>query len=228
MARFNRISIVGVPAHIVQRGNNRQVCFVTEEDMELYLSWLTEYSVKCNVDVHAWVLMSNHVHLLCTPQVPQAISKMMQSVGRMYVRHYNYTYQRRGTLWEGRYRSCLIEKAYMLGLYRYIELNPVRTGLVDEPSEYLWSSYQCNGLGKKSKLQTPHEQYMAFGRTKAKRLEKYQALLETDVEGVLLDDIRRNLNIGLALGNKRFTRQVEKLTGRRVTQGKRGRPKKTE
>ena len=226
MARFNRASPIGIPEHIIQRGNNKQVCFSTKKDMKSYLSWLNEYSVKYKVDVHAWVLMSNHVHLLCTPHAPQAISSMMQSVGRMYVRYFNNTYDRSGTLWEGRYKSCLIEsESYLLHLYRYIELNPVRAGTVNDPSEYPWSSYKYNGLGKRNNLQTPHELYKALGRSKIKRLEKYQALFETDVEGVLLDDIRQSINKGLALGDKRFARQMEKLTGVRVTPGKLGRPK---
>jgi putative transposase len=226
MARFNRVSSIGVPEHIIRRGNNRQVCFAAKKDMKAYLSWLQEYSVKYKVDVHAWVLMNNHVHLLCTPWTPQAISKMMQSVGQMYVRYFNETYQRSGTLWEGRYKSCLIEsEAYLMHLHRYIELNPVRAGMVYDPSEYPWSSYQCNGLGKNSLLQTPHELYEALGRSKKKRLERYQALFETDVEGVLLDDIRKSINKGLALGSEHFIRQIEKLTGKRLTQGQRGRPK---
>ncbi len=229
MARFNRIAPIGVTEHIIQRGNNRQVCFVADEDMKTYLSWLEEYSVKHKVNVHAWVLMNNHVHLLCTPLAPEAISKMIQSVGRMYVRYFNDTYQRSGSLWEGRYKSCLIEnESYLLHLYRYIELNPVRVGMVNDPSEYSWSSYQCNGLGKKNNLQTPHELYNALGYSKKKRLERYQALFDTDVDGVLLDDIRKSINKGLALGNKRFTSRIEKLTGQRVTQGKRGRPKKAD
>jgi putative transposase len=226
MARFNRIAPVGVTEHILYRGNNRQDCFVDDNDMKTYLSWLTEYSVKYKVDVHAWVLMSNHLHLLCTPQAPEAISKMMQSVGRMYVRYFNNTYKRSGTLWEGRYKSCLIEsEAYLLELYRYIELNPVRSGIVDEPSEYSWSSYQCNGLGKKSQLQSPHELYKALGRSKKKRLESYQLLLDIDVEEELLDEIRKSINKGVALGNARFTSKIEKLTGKRVTPGQRGRPR---
>ncbi len=225
MARFNRIAPVGVTEHILHRGNNKQDCFVEEEDMKAYLSWLTEYSVKYKVDVHAWVLMSNHVHLLCTPQEPEAISKMMQSMGRMYVRYFNNAYQRSGTLWEGRYKSCLIESNYLLELYRYIELNPVRAGMVNEPSEYSWSSYQCNGFGKRSKLQSPHELYNALGRSKKKRLESYQLLLDIDVEEVLLDDIRKSINKGVALGSVRFTNKIEKLTGKRVTQAQRGRPR---
>ena len=131
--------IAGKPAAIrcIQRGNNRQVCFGCEEDMKVYLNWLKKFSKKYFVNIHAWVLMTNHVHILCMPHENRAISLMMQSIGRMYVQYYNYTYQRSGTLWEGRFRSSLIQsEIYLLDLYRYIELNPVRANMVKEPSEY--------------------------------------------------------------------------------------------
>ena len=161
MARLVRVSPVGVPQHIVQRGNNRQVCFGGEEDMKAYLNWLKEFSKKYKVDVHARVLMTNHVHILCTPQEEGGISRMMQSIGRMYVRYYNYTYQRSGTLWEGRFKSSLVQsERYLLELYRYIELNPVRADMVDTPGEYSWSSYACNALGIQTELQTPHSEYL--------------------------------------------------------------------
>lgn len=213
---------------MIQRGNNRQVCFASEEDMRAYLSWLSEYAKKCNVEVHAWVLMSNHVHLLCTPQASSAVSRMMQALGRMYVRYFNYTYQRSGTLWEGRYKSCLVEsESYLLHLYRYIELNPVRAGMVRDPGEYTWSSYPCNALGKKSELHTPHETYLALGKTAAGRMASYRGLFAAHVDGPLLDEIRQSINKGLALGHERFAAQIEALTGQRVTPGKRGRPRKS-
>lgn len=227
MARLLRVSPIGVPQHIIQRGNNRQVCFRNNKDMKAYLNWLKEFSNKYLVDVHAWVLMTNHVHILCTPHEEGAISKMMQSLGRMYVRHYNYTYQRSGTLWEGRYKSSLIQsEIYLLELYRYIELNPVRAGMVDDPSEYSWSSYACNGLGLDTDLQTPHELYVALGKTKTERLEAYSQLFKTHTGVELLKEIRDSVNKGLALGNEHFTLQIEALTKRRVTPKKAGRPKK--
>ncbi len=227
MARFARVSPAGVTQHIIQRGNNRQVCFASEEDMKAYLSWLKEYSDKYQIDVHAWVLMSNHVHLLCTPQIPDAISKMMQALGRMYVRYFNYTYRRSGTLWEGRYKSCLVDsEAYLLHLYRYIELNPVRANMVEDPGEYSWSSYSCNGLGKVSALRTPHPLYQSLGMTEGKRQYQYRELFNVHVDGPLLDDIRKSTNKGLALGSERFTSEIEQLTGKRITSKKRGRPKK--
>ena len=227
MARLVRVSPVGVPQHIVQRGNNRQVCFAGEEDMKAYLNWLKEFSKKYKVDVHAWVLMTNHVHLLCTPQEEGAISRMMQSIGRMYVRYYNYTYQRSGTLWEGRFKSSLIQsERYLLELYRYIELNPVRADMVDDPGEYSWSSYACNALGVKTELQTPHPEYLLLGKSNEERLENYRALFKTHVGAELLKEIRMCTNKGLALGSERFTAQIEALTNRRVTPRKAGRPQK--
>jgi putative transposase len=227
MARLVRVAPVGVPQHIIQRGNNRQVCFAGEEDMKAYLNWLKEMSKKHKVDVHAWVLMTNHVHLLCTPQEEQAVSRMMQSIGRQYVRYYNYLYHRSGTLWEGRYKSCLVQsERYMLEIYRYIELNPVRANMVDEPSDYSWSSYAVNALGVESDLQTPHSEYLALGKTKVERLVNYRELFKTHVEKELLEEIRASVNKGLALGNDRFTTQIEALTKKRVTARKSGRPKK--
>ncbi|MCK4841886.1 MAG: transposase, partial [Methylococcales bacterium] len=227
MARLVRVSPVGVPQHIIQRGNNRQVCFGSEEDMKAYLNWLKEYSKKYNVDVHAWILMTNHVHLLCTPQDDMAISRMMQSIGRMYVRYYNYTYQRSGTLWEGRFKSSMVQSdRYLLEVYRYIELNPVRADMVDDSGDYSWSSYACNALGIKTELQTPHSEYLSLGKTKDARLENYRALFKAHVSTELLKEIRASVNKGLALGSERFARQIEALTEMRVTSRKAGRPQK--
>lgn len=229
MARRPRVAPAGVPQHVIQRGNNRNVCFVLEEDMRAYLHWLEKYARQFEVAVHAWVLMSNHVHLLCTPRFPDALSRMMQAIGRVYVRYFNERHQRTGTLWEGRYKSCLVDsETYLLQLYRYIELNPVRAGMVTQPGEYAWSSYRCNALGKQSELNTPHERYLALGRSRAERLENYRGLFAGHLEGRLLDEIRRSVNKGLALGHERFAEQMEELTGFRVTSGKKGRPKKAD
>lgn len=173
--------------------------------------------------------MTNHVHLLCTPQAEKAISKMMQSLGRMYVRYFNYTYQRSGTLWEGRFKSSLVQsERYLLELYRYIELNPVRADMVSEPSEYNWSSYPCNGMGKPSELQTPHPEYLALGTTTQERRVQYRVLFTAHIEEAMLREIRGSVNKGLALGDDRFTFQMEKLTKKRVTSGIKGRPKKVQ
>ena len=214
-----------MPEHVIQRGNNRQIIFANEEDMQAYVTWLKDYSIKYQVNIHAWVLMTNHVHLLCTPSNSTGISNMMQSLGRMYVLYFNKRYKRSGTLWEGRFKSCLVQsEAYLLQLYRYIELNPVRANMVNDPAQYPWSSYQCNALGNQDKLITPHPLYMSLGITSEKRGLAYQALFEHHVEGKLLNDIRQSANKGLALGNDKFINDVEALTGKTVSMGKRGRP----
>lgn len=227
MPRLTRVSLIGVAQHVIQRGNNRQICFGGEEDMRAYLGWLKEFSRKFKVDIHAWVLMTNHVHLLCTPNEENAVSRMMQSLGRMYVRYFNYVYQRTGTLWEGRFKSSLIqEERYLLEVYRYIELNPVRAGMIDDPSEYSWSSYQCNGLGKESLLRVPHQLYSSLGKTKEERLINYRELFKVHISNNLLEDIRKCTNKGLALGDDGFKQELEKLTNQRVTPKKMGRPRK--
>lgn len=226
MARLARVSPVGVPVHVYQRGNNHQVVFADESDFVAYLGWLIEYSKKYEVDVHAWCLMTNHIHLLCTPREEGAISKMIQAVGRQYVRYFNYQYQRTGTLWEGRYKSCLVqEDSYLLDLHRYIELNPVTAGMVKEPSEYAWSSYQINALGKSSEVCTPHPIYNDLGKDKVERQIVYRELfVGYVVNAKLIEDIENATNKGMALGNDRFKAQIELLTGRRVTAKKSGRP----
>ena len=229
MARLARVAPVGVPQHIIQRGNNRQVCFGNEEDMKAYLNWLKEMSKKHQVDVHAWVLMTNHVHLLCTPWKENAVSRLMQSLGRLYVRYFNHVYQRSGTLWEGRFKSCLVQsERYLLEVYRYIELNPVRANMVVQPNDYSWSSYAINALGVESELQTPHPEYLALGKTREERLKNYRELFKAHVDSALLKEIRACVNKGLALGNERFTSQIEALTKQRVTARKPGRPRKKE
>ncbi len=178
--------------------------------------------MKLSVDIHAWILMTNHVHLLCTPREEGSISLMMQSVGRRYVQYFNYQYQRSGTLWEGRYRSCLVQtENYLLEVYRYIELNPVRANMVEDPGEYSWSSYPTNALGKDSELCSPHPVYLKLGKRKDTRMKNYQLLFRAHVEDDLLAEIRSGLNKGMVLGSDQFKEEVEKLTGRRVKPQKR-------
>lgn len=151
---------------------------------------------------------------------------MMQAIGRQYVRYFNYSYKRTGTLWEGRYKSCLVQaEDYMLELYRYIELNPVRANMVDEPSKYKWSSYRINALGKSSALCLPHEVYLQLGENETERRKIYRELFKYQIEGELMNDIRKATNQGMAIGNEQFKLDVEKLTGRRMRMNKTGRPK---
>jgi len=154
-----------------------------------------------------------------------AIPRMMQYIGRHYVRYFNYTYLRTGTLWEGRYHSSLVqEEIYLLSCQRYIELNPVRAGMVTDPANYSWSSYRSNGLGISAKLLTPHSQYLQLGCTKKERLKNYRELFKFHIEGKLLSDIRYALNKGLVLGTEKFKSEVEELTGKRVRPLRRGKP----
>ena len=225
MPRKPRVSLAGVAEHVIQRGNNRQAIFACEDDMKAYVTWLKQYSKKYKVAIHAWVLMTNHVHILCSPSSHSAISQMMQSLGRMYVMFFNKSYKRSGTLWEGRYRSCLVQnEEYLLVLYRYIELNSVRAGMVQDPSEYSWSSYQCNALGKQSDLLTAHPIYLSINEDAKLRQAAYRALFTHHVEPTLIEDIRKATNKGLALGRESFKFRVQTLSGRSVVERKRGRP----
>lgn len=226
MTRKLRLSPIGIPQHIVQRGNNRQACFLSEKDFISYTAWLKQYAVQYQVDIHAWVFMTNHVHLLATPQSPNAISSMMQSLGRKYVRYFNDTYQRTGTLWEGRFKSCLVQsERYCLQVYRYIELNPVRAGIVDDPAKYYWSSYQVNALARPSDLCTPHQTYQDIATGAESRIRAYRSLFSCQVERKLIENIRDATNRGLVIGDSIFKQDIESLTGRKIYP-KIGRPKK--
>lgn len=225
MARLQRISPLGIPQHIIQRGNNRQVCFACEQDMAVYAHLLDEYSSKFSVALHAWVFMINHMHLLATPYETGSISNMMQAVGRRYVRYFNREYQRSGTLWEGRFKSSLVQsETYLLQCQRYIELNPLRAGMVSDPADYVWSSYQCHALGKAINMSTPHEEYLRLGGSDLMRQSVYRSLFDAHVDDVLVNDIRLAVNKGLALGGGRFKDEIESLYGRRVKSARMGRP----
>ncbi len=226
MARQRRFCPVGLPQHVVQRGNNRQVCFGGEEDLAAYANWLKEYADKFGVSVHAWVFMTNHVHLLVTPNEADGVSGMMQSVGRRYVQYFNRSYGRSGTLWEGRFKSNVVQsETYLLQCYRYIELNPVRAGMVDDPANYSWSSYRINALGLRSELCTPHEEYLNLGRGEAERQEAYRGLFRTHVGTEMTNLINQAVDRGMALGSERFKDELEALFARRVRPGVPGRPR---
>ena len=225
MARLLRVHLAGVPEHIIQRGNNRQLCFGCDEDFAAYTHWLKQYADKFQVHIHAWVFMTNHVHLLCSANDSNGISLMMQSLGRQYVRYFNQRYQRSGTLWEGRFKSCLVqEERYVMAVYRYIEMNPVRAGMVASPADYSWSSYAINALGKTSALCKPHPCYLTLAKNDAERQQAYRGLF-SQMDEALLGDIRNAVKSGMALGNERFKQEVAALTGRRQHPEKRGRPK---
>jgi len=218
MARLPRLCLPGIPQHVIQRGNNQQSCFASEDDFSAYAYWLEKSARKYKVLIHAWVFMTNHVHLLVTPQTNDGVSRMMQTLGRHYVRYFNCTYKRTGTLWEGRFKSCVIdEDNYLLICQRYIELNPVRAGMVEKPADYIWSSYKANGQGKVIKMWTPHHLYLQLGKTVDERTLTYRDLFLAHIDQSILRDIRTASNKGVVLGDERFKREVEQLTGRRVT-----------
>jgi putative transposase len=223
MARLPRLCLPGIPQHIIQRGTNRQACFGSDADMAAYALWLHEYSLKYGVKIHAWVFMTNHVHLLLSSSSRDGVSRLMQSLGRRYVRYFNHTHQRSGTLWEGRFRSCLVDADdYLLTCQRYIELNPVRAGLVLRPEDYHWSSYQTNGVGVKSRLITQHPLYLALGRSPSERQARYRKLFEAHPHCDDFVRIRDVTHQGLALGSERFLQEVERLAGQRARPLKRG------
>ena len=227
MPRRPRLTLPNVPLHIIQRGNNRQACFFAEEDYRAYLDWLREYADKTGCQIHAYVLMTNHVHLLLSAQQAEAPGALMKALGQRYVQYVNRTYQRSGTLWEGRFRSCLTqEDAYLLTCQRYIELNPVRAGMVGHPGEYRWSSYQGNAQGASDALLKPHALYDALGVDKASRAAAYRELFRYELEPGLVDEIRRATNGNYALGNTVFASQVAVALGRRASPGKSGRPRR--
>ena len=166
MARKTRICPAGFTQHVVQRGNNRSACFANDDDYIAYAHWLKEGAEKYGIAVHAWVFMTNHVHLLVTPGDDNTVSLLMQYIGRFYVRRFNFVYNRTGTLWEGRYKSSLVDnERYVLACYRYIEMNPVVAHMVSGPSDYRWSSYHANARGIDSDLHTPHPSYLSLSRS---------------------------------------------------------------
>jgi len=207
----------------VQRGNDRQVCFASESDLKAYANWLREGADKFGVDVHAWVFMTNHVHLLLTPKKTDSISRCMQYLGRYYVRYFNRRHRRSGTLFEGRFKSSIVQNwRYLLACQRYIELNPVRAGMVSDPADYMWSSYRAHAFGRPVKMWQPHPEYLALGDTQASRMSAYRQFFAQQLSAQLIRDIRDALNTGLVLGNDRFKREVAKLTGQRQHHLKRG------
>ena len=216
MARLPRLYLPGCAQHVIQRGNNREACFYAEADYKAYLSFLKDAAAKYQVAIHAFVLMTNHVHLLLTPSDEQGVSRMMQAQGRKYVQHFNFTYGRSGTLWEGRYKSTVVDADnYLLTVYRYIELNPVRAKMVAHAAEYPWSSYQGNALGKPVQLLTPHSLYNQLGNTDKERQLAYRGLFNGMMPERELTAIRDATNKAWVLGDAGFKAQIAAKTGRR-------------
>ena len=226
MARLPRFDLPGIAQHVIQRGNDRQPCFVSNADRQRYLQDVRDAAQRHGIAVHAYVLMTNHVHLLATPPARNAIAAMMQAVGRRYVAYFNATFRRTGTLWEGRYKACVVDSDhYLLTCYRYIELNPVRAAMVADPGDYPWSSHRCNGRGEADALVTPHARYLDLGNDPQARQATYRALCGAAIGADELARIRGYVQQQRALGDGRFQARIEQLAGRCANMRPRGRPK---
>ena len=209
---------------MIQRGNNRSVCFLSEEDYQAYLEYLYDACLRYAVNMHAYVLMTNHTHLLMTPQCKDGISLVMQSLGRRYVQYINHQYRWSGTLWEGRHKSSLVQaEPYLLACYRYIELNPVRACMVDHPGEYRWSSYHANAVGAADKRITRHDLYDALGQTAESRQYTYRELFTNALDKDIVHAIRASAQFSMPLGNSRFKEEIEQALKRKLGYAKRGR-----
>ena len=230
MARLPRFVLPGQPQHVIQRGNDRQAIFRSDEDRQFYLDKLLGAANKHQCDIHAYVLMTNHVHFLVTPHTEEGIGKMMQTLGRYYVQYFNNCYQRTGTLWEGRYKATLIDtEQYFLTCMRYIELNPVRAKkMVNHPSKHPWSSYAFNALGRFDELVTPHHEYKNLGKTDAERQSKYRQLFRSHITEAALEEIREATNKAWVLGGERFKKRIGKKLGRPVESAGHGGDRKSE
>ena len=226
MPRRARSYLPALPYHIVQRGNNREACFIEPENYLYYLELWKQQSQRYSVDVHAYCLMTNHVHFLVTPKHSDSISNTMKVVGSRYAQYVNKKYGRTGTMWEGRHRSSLVQTdRYLLSCYRYIELNPVRADMVKSPEEYRWSSYGCNGWGDEGWV-TPHDEYIRLGKDASERTLAYRELFRHQLSEQELHLIRKAAHYCQPVGDDRFRQQIESKYAIKLGNMRRGRPKK--
>jgi putative transposase len=217
MPRRARLRIAGIPLHVVQRGHDRAACFFAPADYDFYLRHLAEFAERFECALHAYVLMTNHVHLLLTPAKDDGATLLMKHLGQRYVQYVNRSYARRGTLWEGRFRSTFVERcAYLLKCQRYIELNPVRARMVSDPADYAWSSHRANIEPRVTTFLAPHEDYLSLGSTPAERAMLYRSYFQYELDAADLREIRAASTGGFALGKPRFQAQVAEMVGRRV------------
>jgi putative transposase len=225
MARLPRLTLPGYPHHVIQRGNNRQAIFLSVANYQSLLDLLDDNAKKFGVAIHAYVLMSNHFHLLATPQTANGLPQMMQAVGRRYVRYFNDSQKRSGTLWEGRYKSTLIQSdRYLLACMAYIDLNPVRAALVAQAGDYPWSSYGHYSGRRLDKLITPHALVWELGNTPFSREAAYAELVQSGISPVLQTALTDSALRGWALGEPDFLADLQKRTKRRASKSTAGRP----
>ena len=209
MPRRERLFVAGIPCHVIQRGHNRSACFNNESDYIQYLKTLEEQADKNACDVHAYVLMTNHVHLLVTPGNADSVSLLMKNLGQRYVQYFNRRYERSGSLWEGRFKSCITQtESYVLACYRYIEMNPVRATMVKHPAEYRWSSYSINVGTKYSSLVTPHPSFLALGRTSSARHANYEKLVGEYLDDDTVHRIRDATRGNAVFGSSKFEKEI--------------------
>jgi putative transposase len=226
MARRARLVIPGVPLHIIQRGHNRHGCFMADRDYRVYLSMLRVCAADAGCAVHAYVLMTNHVHLLITPCNSDSAGKLMKALGQRYVQYINRHHLRTGTLWEGRFRSCIVdEERYYLTCQRYIELNPVRAEMVKHPRLYPWSSYRANAEGLENSLVTPHPLYLRLALRDVDRYRAYRELFQDALPSETVELLRRATNGNYALGDVAFVKQAADVLARHVEPLRAGRPR---
>jgi len=227
MARRPRLVVPEIALHIVQRGVDRQACFFSDSDREFYLAVLAALAHDHGCSIHAFVLMTNHVHLLLTPEREAGPAELLQAIGRRYVRHVNDSYRRTGTLWEGRFRSCLVgEDGYAIACHRYIELNPVRARMVARADDYPWSSHRANAGADEIGWLTAHPAMLGLGSTPTERQTAYRQLFADAPDATQTDAIRRATQGNYALGSPRFAEQIASMLGRRVAPGSPGRPRR--
>ncbi len=225
MARLPRLTLPGYPHHVIQRGNNRQDIFVASQDRQFLLDLLQEGAAKFQVAIHSYVLMGNHFHLLATPETADGLPRMMQAVGRRYVRLFNDARERTGTLWEGRYRSTLIQSdRYLLACMVYIDLNPVRAGIVSQPLDFAWSGYGHYVGARIDPLITPHALYWDLGNTPFAREVAYADLVANGISDQQKSELTRSALSGWALGEVDFVQTLQNQTTRRVSKASAGRP----
>jgi putative transposase len=228
MARLPRLVVPGQPHHLIQRGNDRQLIFREDKDFEVFLDWLRQAAKQFKVALHAYVLMPNHLHLLATPTDETGLGRMMQWVGRYYVPYFNQKYGRVGTLWQGRYKTTVIDSEhYFLTCSRYIELNPVRAGMLNDPGAYRWSSCAHHLGARPDPLITDHALYWALANTPFAREAAYRDLLLQALTEAEITALRESGLRGGALGSDQFKARLERQTERRVRPGKKGRPRKS-
>lgn len=226
MSRRARLVIPGVPLHVIQRGNNRQACFLADRDYLVYLSMLQACATLASCTIHAYVLMTNHVHLLITPECATSPGKLMKALGQRYVQYVNRRYRRTGTLWEGRFRSCIVDDdRYFLSCQRYIELNPVRAEMVEHPRQHRWSSYLANAEGATNRLLSPHQLYISLADGSAERQATYRDLFQVELPSEHVEFIRRATNGNFALGDAAFIKRASDVLEQYVAPRHAGRPR---